>query len=118
MVVAKKTAEQLSFPAGYYPIPIHLTENSPLRVCVVAREAPDPMSGPFVVLRDLADAVVYLGCVTDAAGRVHEWIELWVQTLDGLEGSLPGQREAFSNHGLDARWTKLAESFKELAAAD
>jgi hypothetical protein len=53
--------------------------------------------------------------VTDAGGAVREWIELWVQSVDGLEASLPAQRETFCNHALDARWAKNAEQLRALS---
>lgn len=102
-------------PAGYLAIPIHETGEAPLRLCVLARQTPDPVAGHFVLLRDLHDALVYLGCVVDAGGGLREWIELWVQNVDGLEASLPAYRETFSNHSLDARWTKTAEALRELS---
>jgi hypothetical protein len=83
---------------------------------VLVRQTPDPVAGHFVLLRDLHDALVYLGCVLDAGGSVREWIELWVQTVDGLEASLPAQRETFSNHALDARWAANARQLRALNA--
>lgn len=103
-------------PEGFLALPVHdRAGEGPLRVCVLVRRAPDPAAGHLVMLRDLPDARVYLGCVTDAAGRRREWIEIWVQDVDGLEASLPAWREAFANHALDQRWTQRAES---LAALD
>jgi hypothetical protein len=103
-------------PDGFLPIPIHETPpTTPLRVCALVRRVPDPAAGYFVLLRDLPDAMVYLGCVTDAAGRLREWIEIWVQNVDGLESSLPALRESFSNRTIDQRWAEQAET---LAALD
>jgi hypothetical protein len=101
-------------PAGYLAIPIHDPGESPLRLCVLVRQTPDPAAGHFVVLRDLHDALVYLGCVVDAGGQLREWVEIAVQNVDGLEASLPAYREAFSNHTLDQRWSKTAEAAREL----
>jgi hypothetical protein len=102
-------------PEGYLAIPVsRADEAAALRICVLARQTPDPAVDHLVVLRDLHDAVVYLGCVVDASGRAREWIELWVQNVDGLETSLPAYREMFSNHSLDARWTAQAETFRQL----
>ena len=103
-------------PEGYLAIPIHaVSSTTPLRVCVLVRRVPDPVAGHFVLLRDLPEAMVYLGCIADAGNRLREWIELWVQNVDGLEASLPAVREAFSNRTLDARWMQQAET---LAALD
>ena len=75
-------------PEGYLAIPIHaVSSTTPLRVCVLVRRVPDPVAGHFVLLRDLPEAMVYLGCIADAGNRLREWIELWVQNVDGLEAS-------------------------------
>src|SRR5437899_683449 len=117
MASAKPSVPPSRIPEGYRAIPIHRTDEAPLRVCVLVRQTPDPVAGHFILLRDLHDALVYLGCVTDAAGRVREWIELWVQNVDGLEASLPAYREAFSNHFLDERWRKNADGLRDLNPA-
>jgi hypothetical protein len=114
MATASTPSKKL--PDGYRAIPISGgDETTPLRLCVLVRQTPDPVAGHFVMLRDLHDAVVYLGCVTDAGGVVHEWIELWVQSVDGLEASLPAQRETFCNHALDLRWAKNAAQVRSLS---
>lgn len=111
-----QTKTNLRTPEGFQAIPIH-NASAPLRLCVLARHTPDPVAGHLVLLRDLPDAMVYLGCVTDAGGRVREWIELWVQNVDGLEASLPALREAFSNHTLDQRWAAQAGTLAALEPA-
>src|SRR5712692_5569013 len=115
MASAKPSVPPSRIPEGYRAIPIHRTDEAPLRVCVLVRQTPDPVAGHFVLLRDLHDALVYLGCVTDAGGGLREWVELWVQNVDGLETSLPSYRETFSNFSLDTRWAKVAEAFRELS---
>ena len=113
MDTASQTQRNTRLPDGYQAIPIHEGDQAaPLRLCVLVRQTPDPVAGHFVLLRDLHDAMIYLGCVADAGGRVREWIELWVQNVDGLESSLPAYRETFSNHSLDARWKKNAEQLR------
>ena len=105
-------------PSGYLAIPVNgADEGAPLRICVLVRQTPDPAAGHFILLRDFHDARVYLGCVRDHGNRVREWLELWVQNLDGLEGRLPAFRETFSNASLDARWKEQAEAFCELDSA-
>lgn len=106
---------QAGIPDGYSAIPIQESDvAASVRLCVLARQTPDPAAGHLVLLRDLPDAMVYLGCLTDAGGRLREWVELWVQNVDGLESSLPALCESFSNHSLDQRWTKTAKSFSLL----
>ena len=104
-------------PEGYSAIPIQEADlGATLRLCVLARQTPDPSAGHLVLLRDLADAMVYLGCVTDSGGRLHHWAEVWVQNVDGLQSSLPALCESFSNRSLDEHWTKMAHTFSALNA--
>src|SRR6185503_16806084 len=117
MASAIATAQPVGIPEGYRALPIHQTGEAPLRLCVLVRPTPDPVAGHFILLRDLHDALVYLGCVTDAGGQVREWVELWVQNVDGLEASLPAYRETFSNASLDERWSRQAETFHTLRPA-
>ena len=101
-------------PEGYRAIPLHKNHDAPVRLCILVRQTPDPVTGSFVMLRDLHDALIYLGCITDAGGRVREWVELWVQNVDGLNATLPANRESFSNFALDERWRAQKEIFAEL----
>ncbi|HUR45812.1 MAG TPA: hypothetical protein VMZ27_08070, partial [Candidatus Saccharimonadales bacterium] len=102
-------------PADYSAIPIQEADvHSTVRLCVIVRQTPDPATGHLVLLRDLPDAMVYLGCLTDSSSRVREWVELWVQNVDGLESSLPTLSDTFSNHSIDERWGKTAGSFRAL----
>jgi len=117
MATATAPAALRKLPDGYRAIPVNeCDQGAPLRLCVLVKQTPDPVAGHFVLLRDLHDAMVYLGCVTDAGGAVREWIELWVQSVDGLETSLPAQRETFCNHALDARWAGNAGRLRALNA--
>src|SRR6185295_15122789 len=101
-------ASPAALPAGYLPVPLfpdHVA--APLRLCILTRKDPDPVAGHFVILRNLLDAVVYLGCITDSGGggsRLHGYVEIWVQNLAGLSGSPAAAREALSNRVLDDRW--------------
>ena len=112
------SGNQTGIPEGYSAIPIQESElGASVRLCVMVRQTPDPVAGHLVLLRDLPDAMVYLGCLIDAGGRLREWAELWVQNVDGLESSLPERRESFSNHSLDQRWASTAKSFSKLNPA-
>ena len=44
------------------------------------------------------------GAIVDAGGQVHEWVELWVQSPDGIADTLASWREVLSNAALDERW--------------
>ena len=65
--------------AAFRAVPVHpLADDHPLRLCVIARQRPDPVTGSFVLLRDLADASVFLGCIGDANGRCRSrWVRCW-----------------------------------------
>jgi hypothetical protein len=105
-------------PDGYVAIPIGAEQMaSPLRVCVLARCEPDPVAGHIVVLRDLIDAHVLLGCVLDAGGQIQQWVEVWVQNLDALANTVTACREALSNKILDDRWQRHYQLMQEVDGA-
>ena len=82
---------------------------SALRLGLVLKELPDPVGGLLISLGETADASVYLGCVTDAAGHIHEWLEVWVQNFDNLEKRFPAHVTNFCNEILDRQWVQRAE---------
>jgi len=92
-------------------------ERAPLRICLVVKASPNAVGGAFVLVRETADASVYLGAVADAAWRVHEWLELWIQDIDRFAASYPAYRDAAANAALDARWAQRAEAFRTLEPA-
>lgn len=80
---------------------------------VVKTDAPEEAGGHFVSLREPAvDARVVLGCLVDAAGRVHQWIEVWVQDVAGLSHCPAIYREALSNRVLDERWVRRLDALE------
>jgi|GEM_PF-388096 len=99
--------------------------NGGLRLALVARKTgaspagPDvsPAGGPLVVLRDLLDARVLLGCLIDGSDHVHRWVEVWVQDIAGLAQALPTYRETLTNSKLDERWTARADAMVGLVRA-
>ncbi len=104
-------------PEGYAAIPISVEQKAaPLRLCVLARAQADPVGGRLVVLRDLIDGQVFLGCVADAGGAVQQWVEVWVQNVDALPGTVAACREALSNRVLDERWTRHFQALEEMDA--
>ena len=85
--------------------PIHcFSEGTPLRVCLFTRSEPDAGPDPFVLLRELPGSRVYLGAVCDAAARLQEWVEIWVQTLDLREVVFSDSQERLANYAFDQRW--------------
>src|SRR5690348_992273 len=72
-------------PEGYTAVPLFPDQgNAPLRLSVVVRNAADPVSGHLVILRDHRDARVLLGAVKDAAGTVHQYVEIHVQVIQSV----------------------------------
>jgi hypothetical protein len=103
------------FQRGYRAVPISEADNdSTLRLCVVVRAAPDPVAGVFVLLRDTMEASLYLGCLVDVGGYVHQWLELWIQNNSNLQTAPEIYRQALSNHSLDERWKRRAALFSRL----
>ncbi len=105
-------------PEGYVAIPTSEQQSTAvLKICALARIEPDPAGGQLVVLRNTLDATVFLGCIVDAAGCVHEWHELWVQNTDALISSASAGRLSLSNSTLDDRWRRQCQAFGRLDEA-
>ena len=103
--------------AGFKLIPLPLAaEGTPaelgLPIYIVVRETPDPVAGPFVVVRSSPQARVLLGCLADSDGRPQEWLELWLQNTDYLRHAAPAYQENLTNAAWDARWRDLAASLR------
>src|SRR5947208_10224297 len=100
-------------PSGYLLAPIHgVDDRTALRICVLVHSEPDPVSGPFVLLRELPGSRVYLGAVCDAEARIQDWVEVWVQTLELRELAFSGYQERLANHTFDQRWRSEYEMCK------
>lgn len=111
-----KDAQQ-QLPEGFVAVPISVAQlKTPLQVCVVLRPEPDPISGHYVVLRDTIDARVLLGAILDQAEQVHDWLEIWVQDLDGLTKVVPSYLQNLSNEVLDQRWLAHTKALDQLGA--
>jgi hypothetical protein len=114
-MLSAKANEAAVSGGGYRIVPLHNgDEGAAIRICLVVQQSPDAVAGPFVLLRDLADASVYLGCLVDAAGAVREWLEIWVQNVAHFESSFPAARAVASNRVLDENWSRRARAFQEL----
>jgi hypothetical protein len=106
----KSSRQQL--PEGCVLAPIHeCNEGIPLRICILVRLDPK-LPSPFVLLRELPEARVYLGSVCDAGARIQEWVEIWVQTLELRELAYSGYQERLTNFICDERWYLQWERFK------
>lgn len=104
-----------ALPTGYLAVPLFPeSEGSPVSINIIVRKDADAAAGNFVILRNLLDAIVYLGCLVDKGGRLHGYVEIWMQTVDGLGKSPSAAREALTNKILDDRWAKLYKAFDTL----
>lgn len=107
-------------PSGCAAIPIHADQSAPLRLCAVVRlDKRSKGSGKLFVLRCSLDTHVALGCVTDAGGFVHQWVELWVQNASGLAESsamLTGAWESLTNRALDQQWRRRVRALEQMSA--
>ena len=112
-VTGKEPSTQLQ--KGYRAVPIsEIDKNSALRLCVIVREAADPVAGALVLVRDTLEASVYLGCLLDMGGYIHQWIEIWIQNINNLQSTPENYRQALSNHTLDERWKRRAASLARI----
>ncbi|HTV41387.1 MAG TPA: hypothetical protein VMF08_12470 [Candidatus Sulfotelmatobacter sp.] len=94
-----------ALPKGCVLAPIHRVDDStPLVMCVLTQTAANPAETPFVLLRDLPGARIYLGAVCDALGNIQEWVEVQAQTLDVKQLEFSGQDQPLTNTFFDARW--------------
>lgn len=101
-------------PDGYVAVAIDPVQHeSPLRLCVLFRPEPDEAGGHFVVLRDMLIGQALLGCIVDAGGVIHDWIEVWIQGVEGLAGSPAAVRERRSNAAIDADWSESFEASQQ-----
>lgn len=104
-----------TLPKGYIVIPVTEDQKSAvLKICILVRPEPDPVGGHLVVLRDTTDAGVFMGCIIDTCGCVHEWLELWVQNTGHLINIASACRQSLSNAMLDDRWRRQCQAFEQL----
>ncbi len=112
-----KSKARYSLPGGYVAVAASADQvDAPLRVCAVVRSQPDPAGGRLVVLRNTVEARVLLGCLLDAGGKVHQWLELWVQDPGGLTDTTAVCKQALANPVLDARWARHAVALEAVDA--
>ncbi len=105
------TAASSTLPEGYVAVPLGCDQAAaPLKVCALVRREPESVGGSVVVLRETLDARVILGVVLDAGGSVHDWVEIWIQTLDAIPMDSPGHVAALSNAVLDRRWEEFSDA--------
>ena len=94
-------------PAGSATPPVGL------QICVVVRTVPDAAAGHFVLIRSTPQARVVLGCTAGSDGRPLEWLELWVQNTQFLDGADPAFAATATNAAWDVRWRELSEAMQQ-----
>lgn len=99
-------------PDGLVGVPL-FPGDGPVRLALVAREKPGDGDHPCVILRETLDARIFLGALLDAASRVIQWAEVWVQDVDGLGDATGEFRDALNNTKLDARFSQRAAAALE-----
>ena len=115
MATADDSRRPTGLPEGFVALPLGADQpDVPLRIAVLVRREADPAAGHLVVLRNTVDAQVLLGCITDAAGAVQRWLEIWIQNLESLGNTVAACREALSNQVLDERWTRHFHAAEQL----
>ncbi len=118
MSSAKMNDNTRTLPDGYVAVPVDEAQLAvPIRICAVVRPEAESAGGHLVVLRNTMDARVVLGCLVDAGGAVHQWLELWIQDFSGLAATSVVCREALTNASLDERWSRRAAAVGKLDAA-
>lgn len=103
-------------PEGLVGVPL-LSDAGPVRLAIVAHEKAGEGEHPCVILRETLDARIFLGAVMDAAARVLQWVEVWVQDVDGLADAAGEFRDAMNNAKLDQRFAQRAEAATEFDKA-
>jgi hypothetical protein len=104
MQKTERSAQAL-LAAGYLLAPLQANVTLPcVQTCVLVRTEPDEVNGPFVLLREAPLAQVYLGALCDVGGRIHEWLEVWVQSVEPKTAAPSGNHERLPNFELDQRW--------------
>src|SRR5262245_14165331 len=114
-MVAATGSTELSPGCRLVPI-VPGESGSPVRFCAVVQTGgADKGTAQLILLHSLVGGRVYLGALTDRGGAVREWLELWVQSVSGLHGTVSASEGAFTNVGLDRRWREMTSA---LAKAD
>ena len=94
-----------SIPPGLLLAPIHAAvRDTPLKLGLLVMAEPESDGSPFLLLREVLGCRVYLGAVCDAAERVLEWVEVWVQELELRDVAFSSHQEPLENATFDQRW--------------
>lgn len=110
---ADTSSQVMPLPAAWAVVALspEVTEAA-VRLCVVVRQQRDPIDGYFVSVRRTFDAQVVLACITDAAGRIRQWLELWIQQPPEVKDTVGENGDAMPNTVLDQRWGRQAQAWR------
>lgn len=100
-------------PEGYAAIPLTGGSDGGPRVAVLFRIDPEPIQGHFAPVGAQVDARIVLGCLLDAGGAVHQWLEIAIQDADRVVRSLHSKRGVLNNRLLDERWKSQCRAENE-----
>lgn len=118
MSISNPNSGLTTLPKDYVVIPIAEDQKAAkLKICVLVRSEPGPVGGHLVVLRDMIDSKVFLGCIVDASSQVLEWLELWIQNSETLINTASAACQSLSNAMLDNRWRQQSQAFEHLEGA-
>ena len=96
-----------NLPDEYAAIPLDATGTpGSLRICVIVRREAEPIGGHFISIANHLDARTVLGCLGDADGNIHQWLEISIQDADRMVESLSASRRVLNNKILDERWKR------------
>jgi len=106
-------------PDGYLAIALSQDQlRATLRLCILVKQEEEPVGGHLVVLREHLDGRVYLGGVLDAGDHVLNWVELWVQRIEGVQRVPHDHRKSLTNQIVDDRWRRFADALEGLYDGD
>ena len=106
-----------SMPTGFQACPFIAPPDAAIRLCAVIRLKADPVAGWFAPVRETFDARCFLGCLTDQAGSVLQWIEIAIQTQDFAIDGPEAVRTHWNNCLLDQRWKSNCQAARRGAEA-
>ncbi len=95
-------------PAGIILRPLRPNDTPPF-IAAAMTEENEPS---LILLRETSEAMVYAGALADAAGRVLQSLEIWVQRLTGSPFFHLGNT-APAGEARDTNWDDLRKSFAE-----
>ena len=101
-------------PPGFQALALWQDETSPLLISLLVQSDLSEAGDPFVLLRETADASIYLGCLADRSGHPKAWIEIWVQNIDRIAFSWRARLEALTNTFWDRRWSEQVALLRAL----